>query len=378
MQISLTMVSFLLLISTAHGIFFTILTAGKLRRSSSARILFVIFILLILANAEYLFIASGAYTAFSHFFGISNGFMLLFGPLMWLYSRSLTDAEFEISKIQSLHCVPYLLFCGVSWPLWFLDHQAKVAFIEVFISGHLPLRVIDYVIFVLQVIHFTTYMLLSLRSVRIEKQQLLDRMYQEDITGRLKWIKFLIGFFCAYLILVSGLVIQVFYSGVFSPDANYAYTLALSAIMYFAMYYGFNNPDAVTGGFTQKYKNVVLSSEEMSEYTEAIRSAFDDEKMYLQPDLKLADVAKKINASPHLVSQLINQHYGHNFFDHINTLRIAEFKRRLAQPDVNTMTLLGIALESGFNSKSTFNAVFKKFEGITPLEYKKNLNKPQN
>jgi AraC-like DNA-binding protein len=87
----------------------------------------------------------------------------------------------------------------------------------------------------------------------------------------------------------------------------------------------------------------------------------------------LKQLAEKINCQPHHLSQVINQLFGKNFYDFINTFRVEEVKERIKDENYRHLTLLAIAFDCGFNSKATFNSVFKKFSGISPSVYKKEL-----
>jgi len=77
----------------------------------------------------------------------------------------------------------------------------------------------------------------------------------------------------------------------------------------------------------------------------------------------------------HQLSRVINEHFGRNFFDFINGYRVAEVKRKILDPAYAHFSLLGIAFESGFNSKSAFNRVFKKITGQTPSQFKESGTK---
>ena len=93
-------------------------------------------------------------------------------------------------------------------------------------------------------------------------------------------------------------------------------------------------------------------------------------KPFLDSELTLPQLAKELNISSHSLSQILNDRLGYNFFDFINQYRVEEVKARLDDPKFENLTLLGIALDSGFNSKSAFNRVFKSFTGLTPSQYK--------
>ena len=93
-----------------------------------------------------------------------------------------------------------------------------------------------------------------------------------------------------------------------------------------------------------------------------------DEQPWLEPELTLAELAHRLRTHPALLSKVINAGCGQNFNDFVNTYRVAEARRKLADPRFAHYSLVGVALESGFNSKSTFNRVFKKLLGQAPSE----------
>jgi AraC-like DNA-binding protein len=96
-------------------------------------------------------------------------------------------------------------------------------------------------------------------------------------------------------------------------------------------------------------------------------------KPYLNPELSLSSLSQELGINRNQLSQLINDGIGENFYDFVNKFRVDEVKRLMADPQKQNYNLLGIALEAGFKSKSTFNLVFKRFTGLTPTEYKKNI-----
>jgi len=97
------------------------------------------------------------------------------------------------------------------------------------------------------------------------------------------------------------------------------------------------------------------------------------QKPYLDPELSLIKLADNLKVTPHILSYVINEGLGDNFYTFVNKYRIEEAKLFIADPKMNYLNILGIAYEAGFNSKTTFNTTFKKITGITPSEYKKSL-----
>jgi len=93
------------------------------------------------------------------------------------------------------------------------------------------------------------------------------------------------------------------------------------------------------------------------------------EKPYLDPDLSLSDLARRMHTNPVVLSQVINTGVGKNFNDFVNEYRVEEFKRQVREPANAHLSFLGLALDCGFNSKATFNRAFKKFTGASPKAF---------
>ena len=120
-----------------------------------------------------------------------------------------------------------------------------------------------------------------------------------------------------------------------------------------------------------KYEQSRLTETEKLEYLQKINSYFETQKPYLNPELKITEVAKQLNVSVKYLSQVINESLGKNFYDFINSYRIEEAKRQLINEIDSKKTVLEVLYESGFNSKSAFNSAFKKHTGFTPTEFRK-------
>ncbi|WP_341225871.1 helix-turn-helix domain-containing protein [uncultured Arcticibacterium sp.] len=111
---------------------------------------------------------------------------------------------------------------------------------------------------------------------------------------------------------------------------------------------------------------------------EAFEKNIEENKPFLNPKLTLSELAAQINIQPHVLSKTINEHYGKNFFELINGYRINEFKNLVKQEKFSHYTLLALAYEVGFNSKTAFNRSFKKITKQTPKEYFEEVKESSN
>jgi AraC-like DNA-binding protein len=102
-----------------------------------------------------------------------------------------------------------------------------------------------------------------------------------------------------------------------------------------------------------------------------LQQVLEDERAFLESELSLAQLSERMGTAPYLVSELISRHYRASFFDTVNRLRVEEVKRRLTDPAHAHLNILGLAMDCGFNTKSSFNAAFRKHTGRTPSDFRK-------
>jgi AraC-like DNA-binding protein len=119
----------------------------------------------------------------------------------------------------------------------------------------------------------------------------------------------------------------------------------------------------------KKYKRSGLTSEHSRDIVKKLDKEVKSHKLFLNPQLTLSDLAEAIDESTNTVSQALNENLGKNYYEYINSFRLDNFVELYKDPRYNQFTMLAVAYESGFNSKSTFNAYFKKSTGKSPREY---------
>ena len=106
----------------------------------------------------------------------------------------------------------------------------------------------------------------------------------------------------------------------------------------------------------------------------SLENAMRTEKMFLQTNLSLQELSNNVKIPQHHITQTLNIYKRQNFYDYVNAYRVEAFIKNLKNGDADNFSLLGIAFDSGFNSKSSFNRVFKNTTGKSPSEFKKSVS----
>lgn len=199
----------------------------------------------------------------------------------------------------------------------------------------------------------------------------LFKLLLENGSGLLKlaWIQrgyivafIIINLLCAILLL-KGIVQE--YMGVESMAFN-GYKLFLVSLSLVAFLEGlviWKDPHF----FKTRPQNIPL--DDAGELLEKLELLMEQEEAFRHPELSVNKLADMLETKPHVLSKLLNEHYGQNFRDFINGFRVEQFIRQASEGKLENLTFLGLAHEVGFNSKSTFNLAFKKFTGRNPRDY---------
>lgn len=186
------------------------------------------------------------------------------------------------------------------------------------------------------------------------------------------------------ILICSIWLVLVFYNHInsqnfFSNNGKYFLWGTTSVLIYWMGYLGiyhngiFRQRKIIRDTIISEIKdtNTSLKPKLSSSKFEEIDNYIKNEKLFLDPNLSLASLEEELKLSEGYISQLINNFSGGNFSSYINNLRIEQSKRFLQNSEYEKYTIVSIALESGFNSKSAFYLAFKKATGISPTEYKK-------
>lgn len=198
-----------------------------------------------------------------------------------------------------------------------------------------------------------------------------------------KWLKYtlIIGFFLCVLWGISLWYFGDSYVGftkyypLWIGISIFIYWIAYSSIFHTTIFKQQLNIRKNTSLLTPKPQRAVVSDTDSKKKTNIdlfgkAEGLIIDEKLYLNLQVSLDLIANRLNISTNYLSQIINNHSSSSFPDYINTKRIELAKKILVNPDFNKYTILSIAFETGFNSKSSFYSAFKKATKLTPTQFK--------
>lgn len=297
--------------------------------------------------------------------------ILLFGPLFYFYILALVRKDFRLNKKSLLHFTPFILLILFDLGFYLFTSKGKLE-----TEYNQMFSALDIIILGIQVVHVFIYLTFVKKIIKEHELKIKSTFsFIENIN--LKWLKLtanlmqlIFGLIAAALIIASaGLNIEYYFKTVIPLLAS----LAILGLGYWGFKQPIIFPPEEEKKESRKYEWSGLSDEKADEYLSRLKIIMIRDKPYLESSLTLQKLADMAEISPQNLSQVINVKLNQNFFDFINYYRITEAKKLLIDPRGQLLTILAIAEEAGFNSKSSFNAAFKKMTGMTPTEYKKSL-----
>ena len=306
--------------------------------------------------------------------------LMLHGPFMYLYISSLADVNFRVKKRDFYHFMPYILFNLFLLVAYFSPELVNGIRLDHVEHNQKTSLLFDFFL-ILTALSGPIYILLSIGLFRRLDVNIFNNFSTSEKID-LDWLRKLVFSFGVLwtVFIVFATIHHIFhlFSWDFCTDGLF---LSLSFFVIVMGYFGIKQreiftqyPESKLEYVTEpkaKYSGMVLEDTEAKGYVSRLKQFMDLEKPYLESDLSLPDLANRLKIAPHVLSRVINERLEVNFFDFINEYRVEHVKALINDPKYDHLSLLGVAYESGFNTKSAFNRVFKKMTGQTPSEYKK-------
>jgi AraC-like DNA-binding protein len=388
--IQIHLVDLVILISVVQSLFLSLIIIQKYRSSLANKTLSLLFLAYALVMLEMILWDIQYQYKYPHFVLLFTGTPFLIGPFHYLYTIYLSHYSPKFKKIHLLHFIPFILFELSMLPVLFESKEQLIQNITYTESG--DISVVSLILNWLIMFHIVIYTVLVIAVTRKYTIRIKNIFSSVD-NIRLGWLRNITILFSMGIVMyiientlnTSGVISNKFMISSFVTPVV-IYVLGYLAILKSEIYASleFNRQiDQISDeeqsavineddGNVRKYQKSGLNPEKAKEYLNNLLQIMETEKPYLNSDLTLSRLADLISIPPHNLSEVINTQLGQSFFDFINKYRVEKIKGDIIDPSKNNFTLLAIAMEAGFNSKSSFNNIFKKHTGMTPSEYKKN------
>lgn len=361
----------LLFFAAAMQGFFLATVLGLQRRNTQANQILAVWIgLLSLDLLQQIYYIEALYNHFPQFINMINLLPLTYGSFLFLYVRSLTRTT-RLSARDALHFIVFFFGLLASIPLMLQSGSDKLELINhATATGPVP----SVAIFMLMLpLTASVYAVLSYR--------LLKHCPAQD-AKQLSWLR---GMLSLNMVIWALVWLLIFIPHDLHQLDNIVIYSLVSLVIYLMGYFSLRQPEMVHSIENEapssndpaarepqlKYGDNRLPDELRESIWMELENYINNHSPWRASNLTLSQLADSTGIASHHISQVLNDHHGLSFNDYLNQYRVNEVCAKLALP--GDETLLDIALTSGFSSKSSFNAIFKKHTGKTPSEYRKSV-----
>jgi len=381
-------------IGIVQGLFLMLFLSLKKENRVANRILaFLIFLISFSLFLNYCY-ASELILKLPHLIGLDNSNPFLIPPIIYFYAKLLTTKGFKFKLKDAYHLLPFVIyFLYVFFSFFTKEASYKIDFLNDLRNLEIPidLQISSFLKIIQAIIYLVlTFLLLQSHSHSIRN----EFSFTENIN--LYWLKInTISIAIIYGIRLIGILLTIFISELSPGFVEGGMELVNVLFLYLLAYFGLSQPE-IFKKWNRSSEQIVSNQEDKVEKKEVKKSKYASSmltnmqstqilkdlekymatrKPYLVNELTLKDVADALGVHSKNLSQVINEQLNLNFFNFINQYRVEEVKSKLLDEKYTHYSILGIAQESGFSSKSSFNSIFKKFTGYTPTAYKSATSK---
>jgi AraC-like DNA-binding protein len=303
-----------------------------------------------------------------------------YGPLLYLYVKFLTTENLKFKWTYWLHLIPFIaVFISA-----IVFHGRPVIKLDNFFEpdAFLSFRLIYGLSFFISI---TTYSIIAFVLIRRHEQNVKELFSYTSARITLSWLKVISILFYVTYVLVFIVGVYVIFKKELPYDPTIVSYFGLTFFAFAFSSYGIKQPGIFNELYAErkiknrkidlnerdaKYERSGLKDSDAEKYLNKLLKYMETKRPYLDVDLTIQDVAESLNIPRHYLTQVINEKLNKNFYQFINEYRVEEVKNLLKDKDYQKYTMTAIAYEAGFNSKSSFNNVFKEITGMTPSQYK--------
>ncbi len=366
----------LLFAGLVQGVFVsTVLLANRGEARRPGLLMAILTLVLTLMIGEELVDTAGLYARWPHALLSTFSLPLAIGPLLYLYALRINDPDRRWRAKDLSHFIPLILTTVVLVPFYRLAGSDKLEVLDRELG-----RTIDFLV-AFKGTHVLAYQVVAFLVCG-------QKLGSAACAARVHFVWFRRMLAATFVPVVLIHILYFFPTlapSVFSESDRFG-SLVVAGVIYSFAFAAIKRPfflissiapatESAEAGVPKppKYRNSPLEGPEKQALLDALLGHMKRERPYRDPEIGLDDVAAALSVSPHALSQVINELVGVNFYAFMNDYRIEAVKRMMADPAHRHRKLLALAFDAGFNSKTSFNRVFRERTGMTPSQCREEL-----
>ena len=318
-----------------------------------------------------------------HVIGSTMLLPLLMGPWVFLYSQAIAKNKQRLTWTDYLHFLPFAFF-ALSTSCFYLNSPAEK--LDALAQGGICwLDNGMTVLTIFKAVHLFLYLFLSLYFLRQHQQSKRHSAPTQDQTLQIVWAYRILAAMTGFMVIMYGLLSLGMLGYEPAIDADQFGSMVMTVFIYLLAFAAIKYPVVISGSGHFREIQVALEKERVGRpqyqfssldidrkqtYLDHLLTYMEDEKPYRDSNIRMDDIANALDIPSHHLSQIINELLEVNFNEFINAYRVEEVKQKLRNPAHAHLNILALAFDAGFNSKTSFNRIFKQFTGKTPSLYR--------
>ena len=344
-------------------------TLQKARNRKANVVLALLLLVLAATFLSDVLLYNQVFRCYPHLLDYESLLILLHGPLLYGYILYQTRPQFHLRPAHLLHLLPLVAYVILLWAFFSADAALKLAYTHTHNWEAIPHYTLANYLSKIQIFLYgvACYRLL------VQHNRVIRELVSSLEHRRLQWLRnLLVGAAVLFLVWVLTNALGLSDELMGAVFLGFSYWIAYHAL---SQEYLFENVSTQQVAAIMeeapevRYRNSTLTPEDLQSRMTQVEQYMREAKPYLDSDLTLTTLAEALELNPYHLSQVLNEGFKENFYKFINRHRIEESKLLLLNPAFSHYSILAIANEAGFSSKSTFNKAFKEYTGFAPSAF---------
>lgn len=365
-----------LLVAGLGGVLSGVLFFHREGNIAANRLVGSLVLLFSLRLAEFSAYWTTFFLAAPHLLFTTSAFQFLFGPLLYLYARTILRRGSRLRWFDPLHALPFVIHVVYLLPFYFLPgHVKRDVFDQIALRLDATVGTGFLVTEFLQIAHLAVYSLIAFFLVT------RATIGRKPALARTSWLRKMLAVFGIFIVIDLVHYIElVFFGHIYSVWADLGVIFFQTLTVMIIGYEELRHPEihekvsAVTDG--TEHPHSTLTGEQVKDYLYRLTRAMEVDRRYRDSELNLPGLAEHLNIPVDHLSQVLDEHLQEDFADYVDGYRIEEAKQVLTSEDMSVEATLAVALGVGFPDLPSFESAFKKHTGMTPDEFR--LGSPES